>query len=443
MKSNKKILIIAISCLLTIQPAYSQKIDRFPFNPYEILKSWNYERLIKEMGAGDEVISSMRNQEYISGMSYSTILFGVAGKLTFNFSKDSISRIDFRKEHSLRLISEDLSNQFTRDTTLRKDYNNQIRALDSLRRDSVVKSITDILGLPLVNGPTASAEKNAKHSAIWINHGYSCLYKDYQNYSEIVLSLSTIPLWVVGEFGLFSRTEILKKCVVNTKKMAWTASLLGMPSNVARMMYSDVYLLLEYSTGQKYLESIPKGLTSYFYTNTALKIATGQSFQLQIPNQSISYLPDLTFEDCDGDAIPEAWITTSSEPNQQLTRHFLYSLKYREPNLIYNYDELAPESIKIIDESKVIISWQHGPTEEIEPASGSLNSIQNIQLNPRGFKYFKSTKLNSDGSANFIGGIELPFSPEGSSFGILEITYKHISGGWEPEQIKIIPKKGK
>jgi hypothetical protein len=423
------------------QPAISQETERFPFNPFEILKSWNYERLIKEMGTGEEIISTMRNQAYISGMSYSSELFGVPGKLIFNFSKDSISRIDFRKEHSIRVISEDLSDQFTRDTTLRKEYNNEIRALDSLRRDSVVKSITAIMGFPLSNGPTESTEKNARHSAIWINHGYSCLYKDYQNYSEIVLSLSTIPLWVVGEFGISTRTEILKKIAVSTKRMSWTASLLGFPSNTAGMMFSDIYLLLEYSTGQKYLESIPKGLSSFFSTNTSLKFATGQSLQLQIPNQAISYLPVLTFEDCDGDAIPEAWIMTSSEPNQQRTRHYLYTLKYKEPNMIYNYEEQAPESIQIKKGSDIAITWQNGLTEEIASTLGALNMQESIKVNPKGFKYLKTTKLNPDGSTNFIGAIELTISLGGGNLGYLEITYKHITGGWEPEQFKLIPKK--
>ena len=262
------------------------------------------------------------------------------------------------------------------------------------------------------NGRTAVTEKNARHSAVWINRGYTCLYKDYIYYSEIVFSLSTIPLWAVGEFGIPAGTEIIQKTLVNTRKMSWTASLLGLPLDARRMVYSDVLLLLEFSAGQRYLVSVPKN--------------------------AINYVPKLIFEDCDGDGIPEAWLQVPSDKDGIQTRHFLFSLPFKEPNLIFSSDDLIPVSISIQNGSRIIITLQDETTRVLESQGPVAKLNQTVQLNPKGFKYLRSTKLNTDGSTNFIGGIELQTSPETPGFGILEISYKHTAGGWETDQISLL-----
>jgi len=257
-------------------------------------------------------------------------------------------------------------------------------------------------------------------------------------YSEIVFSLSTIPQWAVGEFGIPAGTEIIQKTPVNTRKMSWTASLLGFPSDAAKMIYSDVLLLLEFSTGQKYLVSIPKNPTGYLQTLFLLEFATGQRCLMSVPKNAISYLPKLIFEDCDGDGIPEAWLQVPSDKDGIQTRHYLFSLPFKEPNLIFSSDDLIPVSIGIQNGSRVMITFQDATTRVVESPGPVARPNQDIQLNPKGFKYLRSTKLNSDGSTNFVGGIQVQTSPGAPGFGILEISYKHTAGGWETDQINFL-----
>jgi hypothetical protein len=195
--------------------------------------------------------------------------------------------------------------------------------------------------------------------------------------------------------------------------MSWSASLLGFPSDAPKMIFSDVFLLLEFTTGQRYLVSVPKN--------------------------TIAYLPTFTFEDCDGDAIPEAWIQVPSDINSSQTRHYLFSLQFKEPNLIFNSDEQIPSAISFQNSSKILVTFQDGTTRVVESPSPAAVPNQTEQLKPNGFKYLNTTKLNTDGSTNFIGGIELSQSPEAPGLGILEITYKHSRSGWEADQIKLLP----
>ncbi len=419
MKPKKLLIITALSFFVCFQPSKSQETKNFPFDPFVILKSWNYDFLVKTMGNGEEIIGTSKNQTYLAGLRYPADLLGMHGKLEFTFVKDSISCFQFRKEHEIRVTSADLADRKNRDPTVNPEYTRAIQKLDSLQkmdslsRDSVVQAISEILGPPFSNGRTAVTEKSARHSAIWINRGYTCLYKDYIDYSEIVFALSTVPSWIVGEYDIPAGTEILRKAKANTRKMSWTASLLGFPSDAPKMIFSDVFLLLEFTTGQRYLVSVPKN--------------------------AIGYLPTFTFEDCDGNAIPEAWIQVPSDINSSQTRHYLFSLQFKEPNLIFNSDEQIPSAISFQNSSKILVTFQDGTTRVVESPRPVAIPNQTEQLKPNGFKYLNTTKLNTDGSTNFIGGIELSRSTEAPGLGILEITYKHSRSGWEADQIKLLP----
>jgi len=439
-KSSSKILLFVSIVLLNLGAgvASGQNTGNFPFDPYVILKSWNYDYLVKNMGEGEQVIGTMRNQKYLAGLKYPFDLLGMKGTMEFTFSKDSISRFQFRKEHILRVIEPELIDRMARDTNVSKAYNIEIRQLDSLRRDSLINDISEILGTPLSNGPTAVTEKNARHLAIWISRGYSCMFKDYISYSEITFSLSTIPLWVVGEFDIPAGTEICRKTMINTKKFSWTANLLGYPSEGRELTYADVFLLLEYSTGQKYLESLPKVPVDYLQTLTFVPFATGQRCLLNLPKNAIGYLPDITFEDCNGDAIPEAWIKVPVNSSANCFRHYLFSLQYREPNLIFNSADQMPKSIGIKSGTPIQITMPDGTVRTVESDLTSGFPSQFTQIKIKGFKYLKSNELNSDGSANLSGGIELRLFPGAPVLGILEIMYKHVPGGWEVDQFKLL-----
>jgi hypothetical protein len=443
---TKIILIIApFIFLLSFPLAKSQEKKNFPFDPYVILKSWNYDFLVKTMGNGEEIMVTGKNQTYLAGLRYPSDLLGMHGKLEFNFVKDSISRIQFRQEHEVRVTSANPTSSKTKDPPISIEYSRAIQKLDSLQRrdslsrDSVVKAISEILGSPISNSRTAVSEKNARHSAIWISRGYSCLYKDFMNYSEIIFSLSTVPLWAVGEFNIPAGTEILRKTLVNTRKMSWSASLLGFTSDAPKMIYSDFFLLLEFATGQRFLESIPKNPAGYLQTTLLLKFATGQSCLLSVPKNAIGYLPTLTFEDFDGDAIPDARIQVPADITGNQARYYIYSMQFKEPNLIFSSDDLIPSDISIQDGSRIRATFPDGTELSIESQKQFTLPDKTTHFKPAGFRFLQTTKLNTDGSTDFVGGIELRLSRKNTAFGTLEITYKHLPGGWGPHQIKVIP----
>ena len=446
MKSKKLLIISALAFVVCFQPAKSGETKNFPFDPFIILKSWNYDILVKTMGNGEEILAKSKNQTYLAGLRYPANLLGMRGKLEFNFTKDSISRFQFRQEHEVRVTNADVTNRKNQDPTVSPEYALAIQRLDSLQkifslsRDSVVQAISEILGPPFSYGRTPVAEKNARYSAIWIMRGYSCLYKDYSNYSEIVFSLSKVPLVIVGEFDIPAGTEILQKTLVNTRKMSWNASLLGYPAEVPRMTYSNIFLLLEFVTGQKYLVSLPKNAIDFLSGSCFLEFATRQRCLMTVPKNSIGYLPFLTFEDCDGDGIPEAWIQVPIDIKGSQSRHYIFSLPYKEPNLIFNSDEQIPTAIRIKNGSQIQVTFQDGTIRVAEAPNPVSAPNQITQLTTNGFQYLRSTKLNTDGSTNFVGGIELSRSKEAPGSGILEISYKHTVGGWEPGEINLIQK---
>ena len=415
MKSKSILILLTLTFAISFHPVLSQESKSFPIDPYLILKSWNYDGLIKAMGEGEEVLATTKNQTYLAGLKYPKDFLGMHGKLEFYFNKDSISRIQFRIDHETRVTSADLTGGKTKDPTVNSNNALAISRLDSLQkrdsisRDSVVRAISEIMGTPLSNGRTAITEKNARHSAIWINHGFSCLYKDYIDYSEIVFSLSTVPLWTVGEFDIPAGTQILRKSNITTRKLSWSAALLGFPANTPAMAYSNIYLLLEYTTGQRYVASIP--------------------------DSPVSFLPELLFEDCDGDAIPEAWIQVPNDPSGNQMRHFVFSLKFKEPNMVFNSDELIPASVSILNGTKITVTFQDG-SSRMTDAPKALG-LEDKTFIPNGFRYLNTTKLNSDGSANFAGGIAIPSATNSQSPTLVEVLYKHTPGGWEPELVRI------
>jgi hypothetical protein len=378
--------------------------DGFPIHPYLIMKTWNYDVLKDKMGEGREIMGTFRNQKYIAGLGYPFQLLGMEGQLEFYFSRDSISRIQFHHDHPERKIGFDLADRLSRDSTLRKEYNQNIRRLDSLRRDSIIREISLIMGNPVENKPAPPTEKDARHSAVWISDGYSCLYKDYISYSEVVFSIPTVPLYYVGEFGIPTRSELFLKVNGTSGKLSWSASLAGAPSGSNPLIYDDIFLILEYSNGQRYLEPMP--------------------------NHPVNYLPSLRFEDCNGSGSPQIWVQVPSDSLGKEVRHYIYSIRNLEPNIIFNTDDLVPSSITVGSNDKVSAYFFSGVTLNAGPVAPGSLPAGSIPEEPDGFSYLKDTARNHDGSVNFLAGI-----------GPLEITYQYRNGGWDPASIKIAVKK--
>jgi hypothetical protein len=439
-----RLLLVFITLLTGFLPVNAQTIKKFPFDPLVILKSWNYDDLIKKMGEGEEIMNTMKNQQYLAGLKYPFDLLGKKGSLAFYFKKDSISQFQFRQQHAVRVTSANLADKKIRDPGLNMENNlamqklDSVQRMDSLSRDSVVRAISEILGPPLSIGATDATEKDARFSALWINFGYSCLYKDFIDYSETVFSISTVPIWMTGEFDVPASTEILKKSVVKTMKMTWTASILGVPYAGKGLTYTDIFLFFEFITGQKYLVSLPKNAIDYLSRPYLMEFGTGQRFYLTIPENSIGYVPTVTFEDCDGDAIPEAWIQVPIVAGGSQVRHYIYSLKYKEPNLIFNSDEQIPLAISIAINSRVTVTLPDGALRTVEIPRQTGIVPQAAKLIPKGYNYLNNSPRNTDGTTNFTGGIEFQVSSKGITNPILEIIYKHIPNGWEIDQIKVL-----
>jgi hypothetical protein len=223
--------------------------------------------------------------------------------------------------------------------------------------------------------------------------------------------------------------------------MSWTASLLGFPSNDREIVFSDIFLLLEFTSGQRYLASVPKNPQSYLCSKSVVAFAPGQRFLLNIPKNSISYLPTLIFKDCDGDAIPEAWIQAPVNKSGTEIRSILFSLPFKEPNLIFDTDDQLPSVITMVSSSKVSATFQDGSVRTADITGNPSSSQSMASINPKGFRYLNTTKLNNDGSTNFVGSIGLSASPGALPKSILEITYKFVQGGWEYNQIKVLVEK--
>jgi len=425
-----------LASLLNFQLAQSQENKRFPFDPYIILKSWNYDQLVKVMGEGKEIIGKSNNQSYIAGMQYPYELLGMKGNLTFNFTKDSIALCQFRQEHAIRVTSSILAkakilpknrdvavvklDSVQKSDSIRQAFTKDSIQLaqkhDSISRDSVVQAISEIMGEPISKGATAVTQRNARYSAIWIKNGYSCMYKDYINYSEIVFSLSTVPLWAVGDFGVQPGTEIVHKITVSTMKMRWTLSLLGTPSTDSKWRYSNIFLLAEFSTGQRFLTNVPE--------------------------HDINYLPKLQLDDYDGDAIPDAWIQVPSDSLSTHSNQYIYTLKLKEPNLIFNSDELVPASIVMQNGSLVKVTFADGTAKDVNHNGLNTKDSKPTTLKVAGLSYLHETERNADGSVNFIGGMIVRATSPEPNPGVIEILYKkRTTGGWEVDPGMIIKKK--
>ena len=445
MKSKNLISIATLIIFMGVLSARGQDVKNFPFDPLVILKAWNYTKLNKVMGKGEEVISKLNNQDYISGLRYKYDLLGKQGVLEFSFTQDSISRFLFRFDHAKRVINVDHSDRRTRDPAASHDFDLAVQKLDSLQRldsisrDTLIRGISEVMDRPVSNGPTPVTEKLARHSAIWINHGYSCQYKDYVDYSEIIFTLPTVPLWAVSEFSIPKGTQIIQKVNVNTRKMSCTVSLMGFTSNASRIAYSDYFLLVEFSGGQRYLANYPKNATDYLLSQYFVEFAGGQRCLMSIPENSIGYLPTMLIEDCDGDAIPEIWIQGPCDKGMSHYRHIIYSIQMKEPVPIFDTNDFIPQSISIAGNSKATILWPDGNPIILDLPKPVQMADKLIILHPNGLKYLKSTKLNSDGSTNFIGGLEIKLSPESPTLGIIEITFKHTRGAWEVEKTIFLP----
>ncbi len=401
-----------------------QEQPGFPWDPYRILKSWNYDDLVRLKGEGEQIIDTLSGQAFIAGLSYKDFCLNQAGTLAFYFTNEDISRMQFRFSHPAKPVDQAFADRIMRDTAVRNAYEREVMRNDSLRRDSLVQDVSRILGPPITAGTTSPSDKRVRYSATWINNGYSCVFKDDTEYGDLVFSLSMASAWVSGEYDIDAATEIVQRTVTQTRKVTWTTSLLAQPADTGKTTYQRLILVLDYKSGERYVENLP--------------------------DLEYSYLPSMQFDDTDGSATLDAWITVPLSPDGKVTRQFIYSLQFKEPILVFNSFDFLPDAVRFVTGKQLEIHMLDGTLHRVDVpgeskvakafGSGGL-PVRNIEILPSGYSQFKATPRNRDGSMNFIGTILLIDEYTKENFGGIEILYQYVTGGWDVKEIRLSPMK--
>jgi hypothetical protein len=420
MKQNNIHIISLLLLMIMAIPAHPQSIPGFPVDLYPILKTWTYDDLITEKGDGEEIIDTLAGQAYLAGIRYSDTWFGRTGNLDFYFTGEKVSRIQFRHTHPTRSLTPEQSELIIRDTAARNAYTREVLTLDSLRRDSIEKEITVVLGPSYTSGRTSPTDRTARFSATWINRGYSCVYKDYVEHGDIIFTLMPSPSWISVEFDAPDNTELIEKGRIITKKLSCTCSLLAQPADTGQLVFQNVLLLLEFANGSRYLEMIP-----------------------DVP---ACYLPAIQYEDVNGDAIPDIWISIPTAKESSVTYQYIYSMPFREPILVFNSNDLLPSAFRFRESKQISILMPDGKVHQVDvPASSAAASLFNAAgkpsftetITPIGFSSFTENPRNRDGSVDFTGVIRMkPDNPALPDYGCIEILYHFVTGGWEVQKIK-------
>lgn len=417
MKKNTSLILLGILLfgpgnLMSIS---AQGNSRFPIDPYAVLKTWTYEEVTKNLGVGKEIIDTLYNQAYIAGYRYETEWFNYRGYLEFYFSEKGISRMQFRNERPEKVIPSDLRDLIIRDTIIRNDYNRKEFVADSLRRDSICFEISKILGRPVSSGPTLAGEKNARFQSLWISHGVTCTYKDFVTSSEISFAIAQTPDWAIRDFDLPDNAELIKKERIIMRRSSWTASLLAESAGKAKPGFKRIYLLLEFDSGQRYAEELPS-------------------------SDSLSAMPDITFDDLNGDAFPDAWIEVPTGLQEKSSKHYIYTLQYKEPLLIFDSSLLLPSQITLQPGYRVEIDFSDGTVlyfslQVLNGRTDFYNSDGSLRTQattvPAGFNRLAAATRNKDGCVDLIGYFNIQFPGIAGTLNFA-VTYRFQSGGWEP-----------
>lgn len=401
-------------CRAAVTITVAQTYDRFPVDPYPILKTWSYEDVTKNLGPAEEIIDTLYNQAYLAGYRYDSEWFGVRGRLDFLLSDRGVSRIQFRNERPEKVIPLEVSDQIMRDTTFRNEFNRREYVADSLRRDSICSAISGTLGQPISYGPTPTGEKNARFQSMWISHGVACSYKDYLNGSEISFSIAQTPDWAVRDFDLPESADLIKKERINMRRSSWTASLLAEPADVKKPGFNRIYLLFEFDSGQRYAEMLPS-------------------------SDSISGMPDMSFDDLNGDAFPDAWIKIPLLSGL-FSRHYIYTLEFKEPLLLFDSGAMLPSQVSLKPGRKVEVDFNGGTVLEFSlqgmknqtdfyNQDGALRSAAHME--PAGFNSLEAGIRNKNGSVDLAGHLDIRFPGLTGSLRFI-VKYGYTSGGWEP-----------
>jgi hypothetical protein len=254
---------------------------------------------------------------------------------------------------------------------------------------------------------------------MWISHGVACSYKDYIGSSEISFAIAQTPDWAVRDFDLPESADLIKKERISMRRSSWTASLLAEPADRKNPGFGRIYLLIEFDSGQRYAEILPS-------------------------SDSISGMPDMSFDDVNGDAFPDAWIKIPAGLNGVISRHYIYTLEFKEPLILFDSGVMLPSQVNLKPGRKAEAVFNDGAVMELTlqgmknqadfyHPDGALRSV--AQMEPAGFNSLEAGIRKKNGSVDLAGHFDIRFPGLPGSLRFI-VKYGYTSGGWEPVAIE-------
>ncbi len=454
MTKLKKLFSILIILFLAINGISAQDLG-LRADPYEIIAGWTYEDVQREYGEGDKIIDTMSGKAYIAGFKYHQTWFNKPCELEFYFTDVNVSRFLLRFIHPNNAILEkedekrkenyrqsQLVTDKEKDSLLLERLKDDSRMFDSvaylkelfyrwdllekdsLRSDSLIRSISEIIGKPLKEGRTSHTEKESRYQATWIQNGYSCSLKDYRQFTEVNFGVSPAPGAAIAEFYLDPGIKLIEKFVMNIKGEKLEISLLGLPRAGRNLFYDRLFILASTQTGGLYLDELPEERNGG--TNPRLEVS------------------DLT-----GDNIPDVWLKVDIDPDGFCTNNFIYTMELKEPLLIFDplddlFFELEGEfqddynALIIIDGAERSILPLQKDKEDyktIFDQKGKL--LKEVKVWPGCLERIEAQAYKSKKGSQIIGYLAIHGVSKSDIIGYMQATWDYSSGGWELRSLEI------
>ena len=441
--------------LVFITPGTFSQEKEMKVDPHDILSVWTYEDVIKTFGEGENIIDSMSGQAYIAGFRYKDLWFERECEMEFYFSdvdvssfllrfnhpNNAILEIEDEKRKELALQNSQKSSKETDSLLLERlrnntkffdsvaykrelDYRMDLLEKDSLRNDSIIRDISEILGQPLREGGTQHTEKDSRYFATWIKNGYSCSLKDFRQFTLINFSISPAPGAAIANFSIDKGTKLIEKRKVQVRDEVVEVSLLGLPNEKGSNTYRELNVLATAENGNMYLERLPEERQS-------------------------GYKPRIRSIDLTGDNIDEIWIQAEAAPNSNCVLNFIFTMELIEPLLIFDpmedfYMSLEGEfqddfqAMILIDgypRSYVPLDKSNPLYDNIFDSNGKL--LKPVTLRAGCLEQLEAKAYTSKKGFQFIGYMPIYGLSEEDTIGHIQAIWDYNMGGWELRSLEI------
>jgi len=451
----KQITFVSFILLILLTNSLSAIGQVFPNDPKTILKQWDYYTLTDKLGEGSPIIDTIDGQAYIAGMAYKETWLNRSAEVSYYFKdvdiasfqiklmspymnerigdrltnitdpviRDSLLRV-FQIQDSLRIDSvkrllrfdpgliEELNADALQKTELIKNLYN----LDSIRCDSLVEDISEIMGHALRKGLTLHTDKNARYFAVWVNKGIAVSLRDFTDYTNISFSIPFVNSLTASGFEINPDSEVLRKMHLSKRNDTLAVSLLAITQQNNSDLFYKASVLVESQTGLKYVEK-------FFY---------------DLPINSL----ELETLDFNNDGVHEIWIHGITDNMPHCEVHQILTVENTEPIVIFDSKLETDEglSLRLIDGYQAEATLADGTTfmfpiiKTNKATQGLFNSngvlLSNEILFPGCLQYLK--KKTSDNNTYLLEGrLSIYTDSEKEHVCDLVITWDLIRGIWE------------